>query len=48
MKIEMKVTEINILLTAVSIGLIASIAFILIQPLFGMVTLTSRHASAYH
>jgi hypothetical protein len=47
MKIEMKVTKLNILLTAVSIGLIASIAFILIQPFFGMVTLTSRHASAY-
>ncbi len=29
------------------IGIIAAIAFILIQPFFGMLTLTSRHASAY-
>lgn len=35
------------LLTALAIGLIASIAFILIQPFFGMATLTSRHAAAY-
>lgn len=47
MKIEMKDTKINILFIAISIGLIASVAFILIQPLFGMATLTSRHASAY-
>tara|TARA_B100001063_G_C16646112_1_gene493437 strand:- start:222 stop:692 length:471 start_codon:yes stop_codon:yes gene_type:complete len=33
--------------TAVLIGLLASIVFILLQPLFGMSTLTSRHASAY-
>jgi len=32
---------------AIIIGLIASIAFILAQPLFGMSTLTSRHAAAY-
>lgn len=30
------------------ISLFASIAFILIQPLFGMATLTSRHAEAYN
>jgi hypothetical protein len=29
------------------IGIFSSIAFIVIQPLFGMLTLTSRHASAY-
>jgi hypothetical protein len=34
-------------LTAAFIGLIASIIFILVQPLFGMSTLTSRHAAAY-
>lgn len=32
---------------AVSVGLIAGMAFILIQPMFGMATLTSRHAEAY-
>lgn len=35
------------LLTSLFIGVFASIAFILIQPLFGMLTLTSRHAAAY-
>ena len=33
--------------TAAFIGLIASIIFILVQPIFGMSTLTSRHAAAY-
>jgi hypothetical protein len=37
----------NTIITALIIGLIAGIAFILIQPLFGMATLTSRHADAY-
>jgi hypothetical protein len=37
----------NTLITALIIGLMASIAFILVQPLFGMATLTSRHADAY-
>jgi len=32
---------------AIFIGLIASIAFIIAQPFFGMSTLTSRHAAAY-
>lgn len=39
--------NINTLMTTFIIGIIASIAFILIQPLFGMLTLTSRHAAAY-
>lgn len=39
--------NINTVITTFLIGLIASIAFILIQPLFGMLTLTSRHAAAY-
>ena len=34
-------------LTALAVGLVSSIAFILIQPLFGLSTLTSRHAAAY-
>ena len=37
----------NTLITAFIIGLIASIAFIIFQPLFGLATLTSRHAEAY-
>lgn len=37
----------NIFIKAIFIGLIASIAFILIQPFFGLTTLTSRHAAAY-
>ena len=37
----------NIFIKSILIGLIASIAFILIQPLFGLATLTSRHAAAY-
>ncbi|MFD2204174.1 hypothetical protein [Kiloniella antarctica] len=37
----------NILVTTIMVGLIASITFILVQPLFGMQTLTSRHAAAY-
>ncbi|MGJ8694418.1 MAG: hypothetical protein ACSHW0_18265 [Thalassotalea sp.] len=37
----------NTLFSAFLVGLVASIAFILIQPLFGMATLTSRHAAAY-
>ncbi len=37
----------NILVSSIVIGLFASIAFILIQPFFGMLTLTSRHAAAY-
>ena len=35
------------IITAIFIGLVSSVAFILIQPLFGMATLTSRHADAY-
>jgi hypothetical protein len=35
------------LITIFLIGLFSSIAFIVIQPYFGMLTLTSRHASAY-
>ena len=35
------------LITALLISVAASVAFILIQPLFGMTTLTSRHAEAY-
>lgn len=35
------------LFIALFIGLIASIAFILAQPFFGMATLTSRHIAAY-
>ncbi|MGB5446596.1 MAG: hypothetical protein WBM99_13960 [Psychromonas sp.] len=34
-------------ITAVFVGLVASIAFILIQPLLGMTTLTSGHADVY-
>ena len=34
-------------ITAVLIGFIASIIFIVIQPMFGLSTLTSRHAFAY-
>lgn len=37
----------NNIITAALIGFIASIAFILIQPIFGLSTLTSRHAFAY-
>ncbi|WP_339725587.1 hypothetical protein [uncultured Paraglaciecola sp.] len=37
----------NTLITACIVGLVASIAFILVQPLFGLATLTSRHAAAY-
>jgi hypothetical protein len=37
----------NTLVTAILVGLVASMAFILVQPLFGMATLTSRHAAAY-
>jgi hypothetical protein len=37
----------KVILTALIVGLIASVAFIFIQPLFGMLTLTSRHAAAY-
>ena len=37
----------SIFIKAILIGLIASIAFILIQPFFGLATLTSRHAAAY-
>ncbi len=37
----------NIFIKSILIGLIASIAFILIQPFFGLATLTSRHAAAY-
>lgn len=37
----------NTFITAIIVGVLASIAFIIIQPLFGMATLTSRHASAY-
>ncbi|GAB2684521.1 hypothetical protein Q4574_05210 [Aliiglaciecola sp. 3_MG-2023] len=39
--------NLNTLITTFFIGIFASIAFILIQPLFGMLTLTSRHATAY-
>lgn len=39
--------KLNTFTTALIVGLIASIAFIIIQPLFGMLTLTSRHADAY-
>jgi len=37
----------NTFITAIIVGILASIAFILIQPVFGMLTLTSRHAAAY-
>lgn len=37
----------NIIINTLLIGTVTSIAFILIQPLFGMLTLTSRHAAAY-
>ncbi|MEZ8720603.1 hypothetical protein AB6D66_05950 [Vibrio pomeroyi] len=37
----------NSIVTTLIVALVASIAFILIQPLFGMSTLTSRHAAAY-
>ncbi|GAA0813320.1 hypothetical protein GCM10009111_08510 [Colwellia asteriadis] len=39
--------NIKTLLTTLVIGLIASVAFIVIQPFFGMLTLTSRHAAVY-
>lgn len=39
--------KINTLTITFLIGIIASVAFIVIQPFFGMLTLTSRHASAY-
>lgn len=39
--------KINTFTTTFLIGLVASIAFIIIQPFFGMLTLTSRHASTY-
>jgi len=42
----MKITT-HTVTTALLVGLFASVAFILIQPLFGMLTLTSRHAAAY-
>tara|TARA_R110001583_G_scaffold6618_2_gene33534 strand:+ start:6938 stop:7414 length:477 start_codon:yes stop_codon:yes gene_type:complete len=35
------------LITAAFVGLVASIIFIIVQPIFGMATLTSRHALAY-
>jgi len=37
----------NTIIKAFFVGLIASIAFIIAQPFFGMSTLTSRHAAAY-
>lgn len=37
----------NIFIKAIFIGIVASIVFILIQPFFGLSTLTSRHAAAY-
>jgi len=37
----------NSIITAALIGFTASIIFILVQPLFGLSTLTSRHALAY-
>ena len=37
----------NTIVKALFVGLIASIAFIIAQPFFGMSTLTSRHAAAY-
>jgi hypothetical protein len=37
----------NTVITGFIVGFIASIAFILVQPIFGMATLTSRHAAAY-
>jgi hypothetical protein len=37
----------NTFITAIVVGIIASIAFILVQPIFGIATLTSRHADAY-
>ena len=37
----------NTMIKAFFVGLIASIAFIIAQPFFGMSTLTSRHAAAY-
>ena len=35
------------IITAMLVGIIASFVFILVQPLFGMTSLTSRHAAAY-
>ena len=35
------------IITTFVVGIIASIVFILIQPVFGMSSLTSRHAAAY-
>lgn len=37
----------NNFITTFTIGIFASIGFIVMQPLFGMLTLTSRHAAAY-
>jgi len=37
----------NTMIKAFFVGLVASIAFIIAQPFFGMSTLTSRHAAAY-
>ncbi|MFA0182670.1 hypothetical protein OAW_01890 [Vibrio cyclitrophicus ZF170] len=45
--LEVKNMNKKTLIMTLVIGLMASIAFILIQPLFGMSTLTSRHAAAY-
>lgn len=37
----------NIVINTLVVGFIAGVIFILVQPLFGMETLTSRHAAAY-
>ena len=39
--------KLNTLMTTLFIGFASGIAFIIVQPLFGMATLTSRHAQAY-
>ncbi|RTE64324.1 hypothetical protein EH243_18070 [Amphritea opalescens] len=39
--------QLQFLLLAAILGLVAGIVFIIIQPLFGMDTLTSRHAAFY-
>ncbi|WP_417223051.1 hypothetical protein [Amphritea sp.] len=36
-----------LLVMAAMLGVVAGVVFILIQPMFGMETLTSRHAGSY-
>ena len=40
-------SPVHLLLAACAVGAIVGIAFIIVQPWFGMSTLTSRHAAAY-